>query len=167
MPNAPDKIILHCSATEDTTFGVGDFDRIGYADIDRWHRDRGWAQCGYHFIIRRSGVIEIGRPVSVRGAHTAGYNEGSIGVCYVGTREPTAAQMRELLNLYVMIKRSHKLGFDRWFGHRDFNHYKSCPGFSTAVLREVLRWYDYAMFGGSALVWPGGSASTSIRENPT
>ena len=50
------EIIIHCSATkEGRNFTV--------ADIDRWHRERGFFCIGYHFVIYRDGSIHVGRSV--------------------------------------------------------------------------------------------------------
>lgn len=71
------KIILHCSATkEGKSFRA--------ADIDRWHREQGYTMIGYHYVILLDGTVETGRPVDLPGAHTAGHNADSIGICYIG-----------------------------------------------------------------------------------
>jgi len=70
-------IVMHYSAT------YPDQD-IGAAEIDKWHRERGFARIGYHWVIRRNGTIEAGRPENVTGAHVRGMNTGKIGVCVVG-----------------------------------------------------------------------------------
>ena len=71
-------IILHCS-------GVPTWKQSSAADIDRWHRERGWKYgIGYHYVVRRDGTIETGRPLEQVGAHCIGHNEHSIGVCYEG-----------------------------------------------------------------------------------
>ena len=71
------EIIIHCSATkEGRNFTV--------ADIDRWHRERGFFCIGYHFVIYRDGSIHVGRSVEEVGAHCKGHNTVSIGVCYIG-----------------------------------------------------------------------------------
>ena len=44
-----DTIIIHCSATR----AGQDFTA---ADIDRWHRARGFRSIGYHFVIRLDGT---------------------------------------------------------------------------------------------------------------
>ena len=40
--------------------------------------------CGYHFIIRRNGIIEDGRTTDAVGAHCRGKNHNSIGMAMVG-----------------------------------------------------------------------------------
>jgi len=32
------------------------------ADIDGWHKDKGWKGIGYHYVVRRDGTVEPGRP---------------------------------------------------------------------------------------------------------
>lgn len=55
------------------------------ADIDAWHRERGWLAIGYHWVIRRDGTIEPGRFVDQVGAHAGPeWNDRSIGICMVG-----------------------------------------------------------------------------------
>lgn len=70
-------IVIHCAAT----FPGQD---IGAAEIERWHRDRGYDGIGYHGVIRRDGRLESGRPMDKAGAHTKGHNARSIGICMVG-----------------------------------------------------------------------------------
>lgn len=79
-----DAIVIHCSATR-----AGQDVRA--ADIDKWHKERGFAMIGYNYVIDLDGTVEVGRPLSRDGAHcnTAGtsgrsYNSHSIGICYVG-----------------------------------------------------------------------------------
>ena len=72
-----DTIIIHCSATR-----AGQ--NITAADIDCWHRARGFWSIGYHYVIRLDGTIEPGRDVTLDGAHCMGWNQRSIGICYVG-----------------------------------------------------------------------------------
>ena len=94
-----DKIIVHCADTPDGK----DFT---IKDIDRWHKERGWQCCGYHHVIRLDGTIENGRPLAQIGAHCKGYNENSIGICLIGRREFTPAQLVSLRNLSAPIGNS-------------------------------------------------------------
>ena len=125
-------IIIHCSA-------VGPEQKSSVKDIDRWHRQRGWKNgCGYHYVVRRDGTIETGRPLEMVGAHCQNHNQHSIGVCYEGgldtngkpadTRtEAQKTAMRQLL------ERLHKQ-FPRALivGHNVFNPLKACPCFDAA-----------------------------------
>lgn len=70
-------IVVHCSATPAKM-------DIGADTIRKWHKDKGWSDIGYHYVIKRNGTIELGRPVERMGAHVRGYNKNSIGICMVG-----------------------------------------------------------------------------------
>ena len=71
-------LVIHCSAVRpDQTSSA--------AQIDTWHRQRGWKLgIGYHYVIRRNGEIEEGRPEWLTGAHCQHHNAHSIGICYEG-----------------------------------------------------------------------------------
>lgn len=56
-----DTIIIHCSATR-----AGQDLRA--KDIDRMHKQRGFSQIGYNFVIDLDGMVENGRPLSIDGA---------------------------------------------------------------------------------------------------
>lgn len=82
--NKIDSIIIHCSATK-----AGKDFRA--KDIDRMHKQRGFNQIGYHYIIDLDGTIETGRPLNKYGAHcntkgfsNSSYNKHSVGICYIG-----------------------------------------------------------------------------------
>ena len=57
---------------------------IGVTEIRKWHTDKGWRDVGYHYVIKRSGLVENGRALSEVGAHCEGQNANSIGICIVG-----------------------------------------------------------------------------------
>ena len=129
-------LVVHCSAT------MAKMD-IGVHEIDRWHKDRGWAGIGYHYVIRRNGKIEKGRTEDKVGAHVKGYNSDSIGVCVVGGIDEqghseanyTPAQYHSLRQLLTDLKSRYPVAKLR--GHRDFpNVHKSCPCF------DVRAWWD-------------------------
>ncbi len=131
-------IIIHCTATPEGR-------DVTAADVDRWHRARGFRSIGYHYLIRLDGTVEQGRPESEIGAHTLGQNASSIGVCYVGglardgvtprdTRTP--AQRRALEQLLRDLLKRYPGAQIR--GHRDFAA-KACPSFdATAEFRSLL-----------------------------
>ena len=88
---------------------------------------------GYHYVIRRDGTIEPGRPEWMVGAHCVNHNAHSIGICYEGgydargqpddTRTPAQkAAMRKLLEeLHGRYPKAVILG------HHDLNPLKPCP----------------------------------------
>lgn len=128
-----DKIIIHCSATKPSM-------DIGAKEINQWHKQRGWDSIGYHYVIRRNGQIEKGRDESIAGAHCRGYNQSSIGVCYVGgvaedgkTPEDTRTeeQKRALVQLVRTLKRKYPVATIH--GHNEFAK-KACPSF------DVQKW---------------------------
>lgn len=59
---------------------------IGAEEIHEWHTQRGFSGIGYHYIIRKDGRIQRGRPIDRTGAHAKdnGHNNFSIGLCLVG-----------------------------------------------------------------------------------
>lgn len=124
------KIVIHCADT------FADMD-IGAKEIDQWHRQRGWSQIGYHYVIRRSGEIEKGRPESTPGAHVAGHNTGSIGICLVGGKARgrenpcnfTRQQWSALENLVRILTLEYPQA--EVLGHTDLDAGKSCPTFNV------------------------------------
>ncbi len=107
-------------------------DDVSAATVHRWHKQNGWAGIGYHFLIRKDGTIERGRPMGTIGAHCYGENDHTIGVNLVGNFEeymPEPAQIASAKRLIAAICRFY--GFapsaDTIFGHRDFNA-TACPG---------------------------------------
>lgn len=71
------KIIVHCTATPAGR-------SVTVAEIDRWHRQRGFNGIGYHYVVGLDGSVSKGRDEALVGAHCKGHNSDSIGVAYVG-----------------------------------------------------------------------------------
>lgn len=125
------EIIIHCSATPE-------YKNYTAADIRRWHKQQGWSDIGYHFVIQLDGTIEEGRHVDVVGAHCNGHNQRSIGVCYIGGvaadgRTPkdtrTELQKNALLSLLIDLKGMYPGA--TIYGHHDFDKGKACPSFDA------------------------------------
>lgn len=125
------KIIIHCAATPNGR-------DVHAADIDRWHKQRGWSGIGYHFVVALDGEIEPGRPLEVIGAHCKGHNRDSIGICLIGTDRFTQKQWRALERLLAHL--SLRFPEATVHGHREFNPHKLCPGFDVSLwLTEQTR----------------------------
>lgn len=152
------RLIIHCSASKEGN-------DVTVAQIDKMHRQRGFACIGYHYVIYRDGSIHEGRDISKVGAHTAGYNTGSIGICYIGGLDKNGKPkdtrtyhqynalyhlVKILLEMYPTIKEVK--------GHRDYSPdtngdgviskyewIKSCPCFDVqewmyqTALDELLK----------------------------
>lgn len=142
---AIDGIVIHCLATPEGR-------HVDVATVRNWHvRNNGWADIGYHFLIWVDGTIEVGRPLAKVGAHVAGYNARTIGVCYVGgcaadgvtpkdTRTP--AQKAALVHLLTELRAKYPKASIK--GHRDYSPdrnrngsieanewVKACPSFDA------------------------------------
>ena len=124
------ELIWHCAATpEGKDFTV--------KDIDAWHKARGWAGIGYHYVVYRDGTIKLGRDIEHTGAHVENHNVGTIGACYIGgldrrgknpkdtrTVEQRASMLwltKELAKVYGLAKIS---------GHNQYAQ-KACPSFDV------------------------------------
>ena len=127
------QIIVHCS----DTFPEMD---VGREEIRKWHvEERGWEDIGYHFIIRRNGTMEAGRPIEEIGAHVRGENADSIGICMVGGKPFTNFSLKQyqaLKDLVQFLLVAHKLTLDKVYGHYEYDDSKSCPTFDV---RELLK----------------------------
>lgn len=123
------KIIIHCSASANT------FD-IGVKEITAWHKARGFKTVGYHYVIRRNGVIENGRDLEQVGAHCKGHNADSIGICLVGDDKFTREQFAALIGtLSALYKRYPNV---KLYGHRDLDTQgKTCPNFAVSILHDL------------------------------
>ena len=127
------KIILQCSATlEGKDFTV--------ADIDKWHKARGWQGIGYHYVVYRDGSVHIGRSEDKVGAHTSGYNANSIGVCYIGgvasdgkTPKDTRTNEQKVALRDLVAKLEAKYPNATIHGHYEFAA-KACPSFKIKDL---------------------------------
>jgi N-acetyl-anhydromuramyl-L-alanine amidase AmpD len=101
-----------------------------------------WRDIGYHFVIRRNGAVENGRPVDQIGAHCEGHNTGTIGICMVGgiseTNRPennfTPAQF-ESVQLLINSLKERFPSIIKLSGHNDYAN-KACPSFNV---HEKLR----------------------------
>lgn len=127
------KIILHCSATpEGKDFTV--------ADIDKWHKARGWQGIGYHYVVYRDGSIHVGRSEDKVGAHTSGHNANSIGVCYIGgvasdgkTPKDTRTNEQKVALRDLVAELKAKYSNATIHGHYEFAA-KACPSFKIKDL---------------------------------
>lgn len=103
-------IVIHSSATKENHDAT-------IHDIHQWHLERGWSGVGYHGVIERDGTFSIGRPLESVGAHVAGKNYTTIGICMVGGLSEdgksqvdnfTKSQYRTLQSVIILLKSIYK-----------------------------------------------------------
>jgi N-acetylmuramoyl-L-alanine amidase len=134
-PKAPARpwkyIVVHHSDTS-----TGGAERFG-----KFHKDKGWDELGYHFVIGNGtettdGQVEVGPrwPKQKWGAHTKTadnrYNDFGVGICLVGNFQdsrPTSQQMQSLAKLVAYLQKTYKIPSQNIIGHRDAKA-TECPG---------------------------------------
>ena len=124
---AINRVFIHCSASSNP--------KVDAKMIDRWHRERGWSCIGYSIVITTDGQAQYGRDLELAGAHTSGYNTGSIGICLNGLHlsDFTEAQFDTLRRICDQINEAYGGGM-RFSEHNDVAN-KACPVFDAyAVL---------------------------------
>lgn len=115
-------------------------------DIDNWHKRKGWAGIGYHYVIAKDGTIYTGRKESQRGAHCkeGGMNTKSIGICLEGCyqdhndqtdKEVPQAQLEALTWLVRDVQSRYNIPLEDVKKHSDYAN-KLCPG-------NYFPWHDF------------------------
>ena len=131
-------IVIHCS---DSSFGSS-------IEIDKWHRERGWDNIGYNFVICNGkvennnymhcmdGSIERGRDIDKSGAHAKGYNN-YIGICLIGIDTFTQAQYEALETLIMELMEKYDIKSEKIIGHYAIST-KTCPNFDVEAFKETI-----------------------------
>ena len=141
------KIIIHCAATPNGVALSARHKKSAAHVIDDWHEHAGFRReinnrinfnrhlgyIGYHFVIDADGTLENGHKIGEIGAHCKGQNQGSIGICLVGTDRFTMRQWDVLAKLINELAQKYPQA--TLHGHREFAA-KICPGF------DVAEWVD-------------------------
>jgi hypothetical protein len=148
LPQILNTIVVHHSALP-----LSD----GPLEIQQKHMDfKGYADIGYHYLIDEDGNIYEGRSLNVRGAHTGGYNTGSIGIvllCNFEETEPTEAQISSFLQLSQCLRDEYQI--THIAGHRDFQPEETvCPGKNLETLLSGFAQDLSLEFGTQGYVGP-------------
>ena len=130
-----DQIVIHHT-------GNPTDDDLSVAEINASHQARGWACIGYHYVIRKDGTVEQGRPHWTVGAHAYGHNSHTIGIHVCGNfeeAEPTDAQIESLAMLLSNLCTDYGLTIDRdhIVGHRELMS-TACPGRNLYAQMDVI-----------------------------
>ena len=121
-----DMIVIHHT-------GCNDIDASA-EQIHGWHKNQNppWAGIGYHYVVRKDGTIERGRPEWAIGSHAYGENSHSIGIHLSGDfmqAYPTESQIEKCSMLIADICGRYGIPIDRdhIVGHGELMA-TSCPG---------------------------------------
>ena len=128
------RLIVHHSAS--------DRDTTTPADIYRWHKERGWRDIGYQFIITGDGALHFGRPENQTGAHTKGHNTTSLGVCVTGNFEKSQPTPKQWQMLVFWLERSMKkygLRKEQVHYHKEFSATACC---GANLIAKLEAWRD-------------------------
>ena len=137
------KIVIHHT-------GNAQDDDLSAEQIHASHLMQGWAGIGYHYVIRKDGTVELGRPEWAVGAHAQGFNWTTLGIHLCGNFElvaPTKAQIESLAYLVGYLCEQYDLIPDprHVVGHRDLMA-TACPGQQLYSMLQTIRgkaiWYQ-------------------------
>ena len=120
---------------------------IGSEEINRYHVGLGIDGIGYHYVIRRDGSLQRGRPVNIKGQHAPINNHDvrSISIAFVGGYNiPTGTPNPEQFLSAQSLTRSQFNTFDHFcrafynvfpggqiVGHNDIDTDEIDPGFDV------------------------------------
>ena len=138
------KIIIH------HTGNSGVDDDLSAKTIHKSHQNIGWSGIGYHYVVRKDGTIEEGRPHWTIGAHAEGHNSYTIGIHVSGNFEigkPTAKQIEGLALILAKVGSDYGLPMTPEFvvPHSDLNSTACCGKNLKDVLQTVRGkavWYQ-------------------------
>lgn len=181
MTGPPEKILVHHTASANTTdYSQAAAHRLA-RDIQSWHFARGWADSGQQFTISRGGFTLEGRHRSIEGlgsgsstvfplgAHCTGQNSTSVGIENEGTytsATPTTAQWKALVNLCAYLCQTYRLSPSVIYGHRDFLD-TQCPGDALYALLPQLRAEVAGRLGTTNPPTPPTRSWPTLRQGST
>jgi N-acetylmuramoyl-L-alanine amidase len=126
-------IIIHCSASDNP-----EHDDISV--IRKWHKEKGYDDVGYHYFIRKNGVIQKGRKLFEVGAHCKNHNSNTVGICLSGNKKFTSAQFKAAaLIVHDLDEILPNLMPNPVYPHSFFDENKTCPNFP---IKEILKYSD-------------------------
>ena len=141
--DATDMIVLHHTGSDE------DVD-VSAESIHGYHLSIGYAGIGYHFVVRKDGTIERGRPEWAEGSHAYGENYHTLGIHLSGDftfAKPTEQQIENTALLIAHLCTDYSIPMDRAHivGHREVNADTDCPGDNLQnLLNEIVGkavWY--------------------------
>lgn len=143
-------MLLQSSIERIVIHHIGDPPRdVSAEEVHVWHKNQGWSGIGYHYLIRRDGTVERGRPEEYIGSHAYGFNTGSIGINFAGNMEVMSltSEQREcgaMLLADICCRHGLTPDANTVVGHRDLMA-TDCPGENLYSELQTIRgkaiWY--------------------------
>ena len=137
-----DMIVIHHTGDDDIDASA--------KQIDQWHTNKDMVAIGYHYVIRKNGTIEEGRPDWAVGGNAYGENWHTIGIHLSGAFnkvQPTEKQIESCAHLVAYLCEKWGIPIDRAHivGHREVNDDTSCPGDNLFAKLDLIvskaAWY--------------------------
>ncbi|MDR7276927.1 peptidoglycan recognition protein family protein [Catenuloplanes atrovinosus] len=166
LATPPNKIIVHHTASANSTDLSRAHAEALARSIQADHMSRGFIDTGQHFTISRGGFTLEGRHRSlevlqaggghVASAHTTGQNDEAVGIENEGTYTtavPPAALYDQLVALCTDICRAWGFNPREIYGHRDFAA-TACPGDVLYARLATLRTDVAGRLGVAVDPWP-------------
>lgn len=97
----------------------------------------GWSDIGYNFVVRKTGLVELGRPLARIPAGAKGFNKQSVHVCCTGNGDIadfSLSQYDGLFELCWELRKRFAVPWRHFIGHREVALFgapdprKTCPG---------------------------------------
>ena len=161
--NSTARIVIHHTGSETDTDASA-------AQIHNYHKNgNGWAGIGYHFVIRKDGTIERGRPEWAIGSHAYKNNSDTIGIHLSGNfnlANPTDKQIESAAMLIANLTdkyniptdRHHIIGHDECYSGVGKTSGAGCPGKNLQSMLDTIsgkaNWYRY-------------NSDADVVDNPT
>lgn len=116
-------------------------------DIELWHKQKGFAEIGYHRVIYKNNkgvwISASGRDENKTGAHCKGFNTGTLGICVTGdyTKEkPEQEAVNLLIESLVTWCKKYGISPNDIFGHKEKGVTKTlCPGTYLFVMIPEIK----------------------------
>lgn len=111
--------------------------------IRKSHREKGWGDIGYHFIIDPAGRVWEGRSLQYQGAHVKDRNEHNIGVVVLGNYDNQSLNDRQAAAVraqVVVLMRQYRVSPKNVYTHQEWKGaHTACPGRSLQKYMRNLR----------------------------
>jgi N-acetylmuramoyl-L-alanine amidase len=148
-------VVIHHSYRPHRECGVAlEREKADVRGMHRYHADQGWGGIGYNWLAFQSGNVYEGRGWGRVGAHTAGQNSASVGICLVIDGDVHAPTDAAIAAVEAIIAEGVLLGHiapdHRRAPHSEFTA-KTCPGAKVKATSLLSRSVQVPATGRDAI----------------